>query len=121
MACALQLRRVCKQLTPFSQSGRKERNDMRLDLSLTNEELYKGCMIRQREGRLNLETPRKLAAPIVKENIARIIKEIPSEERAVELTGRMATWVYLIALPIVLGSFEQVWFDDGQERMLIAP
>ncbi len=95
---------------------------MRLDLSLTNEELYRGCTIRQLSGgRLNLKTPRKLAAPIVRENLARIILAIPSEERSVELTGRMATWVYLVALNQAIRSFEQVYFNDGGEQILIAP
>ena len=88
---------------------------MKIDLSLTNELLYRGCKIQQVAGRLNLTTPVSEAVGIVGVNIAALVAAVPANERGtVTLTGPMAVWAYLIVFRTVASTFGEVVYDDGR-------
>jgi len=88
---------------------------MKIDLSLKNEGLYKGCRIEEVAGRLNLTTPVAEAITIVGKNIAAIIAATPATERdQIILTGPMAVWSYLVVFHAVVHAFRRVSYDDGR-------
>ena|SRR3989344_5262028 len=98
---------------------------MRLDISLENEVLYAGCKIGKKKvkgvERLSLQTPREDALPKIMANLERIIAEADSRER-IEITGRMATWTYLVTVTRAMQSFNKVCFDAGDGGpMLVFP
>lgn len=91
------------------------------DLSLTNTELYKGCIISETPGKLNLETPPAEATYIIGRNINTIVDKIPSLDRnEIILTGKMAIWAYLVVFHVVVHQFRRVYYDDGKGPILIA-
>ena len=93
---------------------------MKIDLSLKNAALYKGCKTEEVAGRLNLTTPVDEAVNIIGKNIADIVNSI-SERSEIELTGPMAVWSYLIVFHAVVHSFDKVFYCDGRnDRVLIA-
>ena len=66
---------------------------MVIDLSLRNKALYKGCVVEEIAGRLNLKTPIAEAVTLIGRNVAAIIQDVPLESRdSVTLTGPMAVW-----------------------------
>lgn len=93
---------------------------MKIDLSLSNTELYKGCTIESVAGRLNLTTPVSEAVEIVGANIAELVSAVPSSERGtVTLTGPMAVWAYLIVFRTVANVFGEVVYDDGRSGPVV--
>lgn len=93
---------------------------MKIDLSLTNELLYRGCKIESVAGRLNLTTPISDAVGIIGVNIAALVASVPAGERAtVTLTGPMAVWAYLIAFRAVANAFGEVIYDDGRSGPVV--
>lgn len=93
---------------------------MKIDLSLSNELLYRGCKIQQVAGRLNLTTPVSEAVEIVGANIAALVSAVPSSERgAVVLTGPMAVWSYLVVFRAVANVFGEVVYDDGRSAPVV--
>ena len=94
---------------------------MKIDLSLRNTALYKGCIIEEVAGRLNLKTPIGEAVGLVGRNIAAIIKTIPPEAReSITLTGPMAVWAYLVVFHEVVHSFSEVSYFDGRNVVVLA-
>ena len=93
---------------------------MKINIGLTNKELYQGCEIEEVGGRLTLVTDPVEAANIVGRNAQEIVDG--ADERAeVTLTGPMAVWVYLIVFHIVVHQFGKVYYEDGRgSRVLIA-
>ena len=84
------------------------------DLSLTSE-LYSGCSVEVVGGRQNLTTPVSEAVEVVGKNVARMVSEVPRQERdSVTLTGPMAVWSYLVVFHAVVHAFREVWYDDGR-------
>lgn len=95
---------------------------MKIDLGLTNAELYAGCDIETVAGRQNLKTPVAEARNIVGVNIEKKMATIePSDRLEVTLTGPMAIWAYLIVFHAVVHRFSKVYYDDGRnDKILIA-
>ena len=94
---------------------------MELDLSLRNTALYKGCIIEEVAGRLNLKTPVGEAVGLIGRNIAAIVQNIPAEARgSVTLTGPMATWAYLVVFHAVVHVFGEVRYFDGRNTVVLA-
>lgn len=88
---------------------------MKIDLSLSNELLYRGCKIEQVAGRANLTTPISEAVGIVGVNVAALVAAVPASERGtVTLTGPMAAWTYLVVFRAVANAFSEVIYDDGR-------
>ena len=93
---------------------------MKIDLSLTNELLYRGCKIEQVAGRANLTTPISEAVGIVGVNVAAMVAAVPAGERAtVTMTGPMAVWSYLVVFRTVANAFGEVVYDDGRSGPVI--
>lgn len=93
---------------------------MKIDLSLTNELLYRGCKIESVAGRLNLTTSVSEAVGIIGVNIAAMVAAVPASERAtVTLTGPMAVWAYLIIFRAVSSAFGEVVYDDGRSGPVV--
>lgn len=93
---------------------------MVIDLSLKNSQLYAGCKVSEIAGRLNLETPVGEAVNTVGRNIAQIVKDLPATERdAVELTGPMAVWSYLVVFHAVVHLFREVRYNDGRNEPVV--
>ena len=91
--------------------------EKRINLGLTNGELYAGCEINEVAGRLNLTTPVSEAVNIVGRNIAAM--EVNPEE--IILTGPMAVWSYLIVFHAIVHKTRRVYYDDGRNgQVLIA-
>ncbi len=97
---------------------------MTIDLSLTNTELYEGCILEQVGGRLNLATSPENAIPIIGANLSRMLEKYPPgpERDVVTLTGPMAVWAYLIVFHRVVHAFRKVYYNDGKspQPLLIA-
>ena len=94
---------------------------MKIDLSLHNAALYKGCEIEEIAGRLNLRTPVAKAVTLVGRNIAAIIQDVPPESRgSVTLTGPMAVWAYLVVFHAVVHTFSEVQYSDGRNVVVLA-
>lgn len=92
-----------------------------IDLSLKNEWLYRGCVIEEVAGRLNLATPPAQAVNIIGKNIMDFLSSLdPSARDSVLLTGPMAVWAYLIVFHAVLHAFGEVWYSDGRTEILLA-
>lgn len=88
---------------------------MKIDLSLTNADLYAGCIIEEVAGRLNLKTAVAEAVNTVGRNIHRILADVPADQRSeVTLTGPMAVWAYLVVFHAVVHRFSKVYYDDGR-------
>ena len=101
--------------------GKIRRRKMVIDLSLHNEALYKGCLVEEIAGRLNLKTPIKEAVTLIGRNIAAIIQAIPPESRdSVTLTGPMAVWSYLVVFHAVVHVFAEVRYFDGRNTVVLA-
>ena len=93
---------------------------MKIDMSLCNTALYKGCKIEEVAGRLNLKTPIEEGVTLVGRNIAAIVQAIPPESRdSVTLTGPMAVWSYLIVFHAVVHSFAEVQYSDGRNAAVV--
>jgi hypothetical protein len=93
---------------------------MKIDLSLTNADLYKDCEIEEVAGRLNLKTPVADAVNVVGRNVAAIIEGTPAADRdEVTLTGPMAVWAYLIVFHAVVHKFDKVLYDDGRSGAVV--
>ena len=94
---------------------------MELDLSLRNKALYKGCVVEEVAGRLNLKTPVAEGVVLVGRNIAAIVQATPPESRdSVTLTGPMAVWAYLIVFHEVVHVFGEVRYSDGRNTVVLA-
>ena len=94
---------------------------MELDISLHNEALYRGSLVEEVAGRLNLETPVEEAVVLVGRNIAAIIQNTPPEARdSVTLTGPMAVWAYLVVFHEVVHVFREVKYSDGRNTIVLA-
>ena len=94
---------------------------MKLDLSLYNAALYKGCVIEEIAGRLNLKTPIGEAVGLVGRNIAAIVQATPPEAReSVTLTGPMAVWAYLVVFHAVVHVYSEVSYFDGRNVVVLA-
>lgn len=88
---------------------------MKIDLSLSNRDLYADCAIAEVAGRANLTTPVPEAVGLVGRNIARIVEAVPAaDRREVTLTGPMAVWAYLVVFHSVVHRFGRVYYDDGR-------
>jgi len=86
-----------------------------LDLSLTNSELYAGCIIEEVSGRFTLMTPKEEAANLIGRNARTIVERLLRQEvNELTLTGSMAIWAYLIVFHIVVHRFKTVYYDDGR-------
>jgi len=93
---------------------------MKIDLSLSNTDLYNGCEVEIVGGRANLKTPIAVAVEIVGSNINRIVSEIPRSDRnEVILTGPMAVWSYLVVFHAVVHAFTSVSYDDGRSEAVV--
>lgn len=93
---------------------------MKIDLSLTNADLYAGCEIETVAGRGNLKTPVADAVNIIGGNIGCIVAAVPAADRtSVTLTGPMAVWAYLIVFHAVVHSFSKVYYDDGRSGPIL--
>lgn len=93
---------------------------MKIDLSLSNIELYQGCAIEVVAGRANLTTPVAEAIEIVGANIAALVSAVPSSARGtVVLTGPMAVWSYLVVFHAVVHAFREVVYDDGRSGPVV--
>jgi len=88
---------------------------MKIDLSLKNTVLYKGCEIEEVAGRLNLTTPVADAVNIVGRNIA----AMDIDPKTVTLTGPMAVWSYLIVFHAVVHKTAAVLYDDGRNGAVL--
>ena len=94
---------------------------MKIDLSLHNKALYKGCVVEEVAGRLNLKTPIGEAVGLVGRNIAAIVQDTPAEARdSVTLTGPMAVWAYLVVFHAVVHVFAEVRYSDGRNTVVLA-
>ena len=92
-----------------------------IDLSLRNKALYKGCVVEEVAGRLNLKTPVAEAVVLVGHNIVAIVQSAPPETRgSVTLTGPMAVWAYLIVFHEVVHVFGEVKYFDGRNTVILA-
>ena len=93
---------------------------MKIDLSLHNAALYKGCEIEEIAGRLNLKTSIEEAVTLIGRNIAAIIQSTPPSARdSVTLTGPMAVWAYLIVFHEVVHTFKEVQYSDGRNAAVV--
>jgi len=90
---------------------------MILDLSLHNDDLYRGLEIEEHAGRLNLVTPPAEAIPVVLRNL----EAMPPDHDEIVLTGSMAIWAYLVVFHWLHGRTRRIWYEDGRgERVLVA-
>jgi hypothetical protein len=90
---------------------------LRLDLSLSNSDLYAGLDVQELAGRPTLVTPPQVAIPVLLRNLSTFA--IDSEE--VTLTGGMAIWAYLAAFHFLHGRTKHIYYENGRgERILIA-
>ncbi len=88
---------------------------MKIDMSLANQDLYRGCEIEEVAGRSNLKTPVAQAVDVVGRNIESMTAAVPAGERSeVVLTGPMAVWAYMIVFHAVVHAFGKVYYDDGR-------
>lgn len=88
-----------------------------IDLSLNNEDLYKGCEVSEVAGRKNLSTPVSDAVDIVGKNINAM--GLHGDE--ITITGPMAVWAYLVVFHAIVHVFNKVWYDDGRNgKVLVA-
>jgi hypothetical protein len=88
---------------------------MKIDLSLKNPDLYKGCAIEEVAGRQNLVTPVAEAVTLLGRNVEALIAVTPADRRdEVTLTGPMAVWAYLIVFHAAVHRFGRVYYDDGR-------
>lgn len=93
---------------------------MKIDLSLKNADLYKGCEIEEVAGKLNLKTPVAEAVNVVGRNMVDILAAAPATDRCmVTLTGPMAVWSYLIVFHHVVHQFAKVYYDDGRSGEIL--
>ena len=93
---------------------------MELDLSLHNAALYRGCLVEEVAGRLNLKTPVEEGVVLVGRNIAAIVQATPPEARdSVTLTGPMAVWAYLVVFHAVVHSFSEIQYSDGRNAAVV--
>ena len=97
---------------------------MKVDLSLKNKVLYKGCTVEEIAGRLVLTTPVAEAINIVGHNISDICEytdlwndKINRDE--ITLTGPMAVWAYLVVFHIVVHKYTRVYYDDGRNGPIL--
>ncbi len=95
---------------------------LKIDLSLKNEELYRGCEIGEVGGRLTLMTDSTEASNIIGRNMSSIIEATPADQRdEIVLTGPMAVWAYLVVFHQVVHKFRRVYYNDGRGgKVLIA-
>ncbi len=88
---------------------------LKIDLSLTNTNLYASCEIETVAGRLNLKTPIKEAVEKVGFNIELMLTGVEAKDRdEVTLTGPMAVWAHLVGFHSVVHRFSKVYYDDGR-------
>jgi len=87
----------------------------KIDLGLSNADLYAGCEIEEVAGRKNLTTPVSEAVNTVGKNIANM--NLSGDEIA--LTGAMAVWAYLIVFHAVVHRFRKVYYDDGRSGAVL--
>ena len=93
---------------------------MVIDLSLRNKALYKGCVIEEIAGRLNLKTPIEEAVTLIGRNVAALVQATPPSARdSVTLTGPMAVWAYLVVFHEVVHSFSEVQYSDGRNAAVV--
>lgn len=90
---------------------------MVLDLSLHNEDLYRGLEIDRRAGKLTLLSPPEEAIEVLVENV----ESLTIDPEDVELTGSMAIWAYLVVFHTLHGKTKRIWYKDGRgQRILVA-
>lgn len=95
-------------------------NRTRIDMSLSNEQLYEGCEITIVAGRKVMVTPVHEAVHLLGRNAAALIAADENHEEVL-LTGPMAVWAYLIVFHEVVHRYKRVWYDDGKnDPVLVA-
>ena len=93
---------------------------MKIDLSLRNAALYRGCVIEEVAGRLNLKTPVAEGVVLVGRNVAALVQATPPSARdSVTLTGPMAVWAYLVVFHEVVHTFSEVQYSDGRNAAVV--
>jgi hypothetical protein len=86
-----------------------------MDLSLSNTQLYAGCVIEEVSGRLTLMTPKDKAVNLVGRNAKAIVDGLLQEGvQELTLTGSMAIWAYLVVFHVVVHRFKAIYYDDGR-------
>lgn len=90
-----------------------------INLSLRNSALYRGCEIHSMDEKFNLATPMDIASPIARWNAKEILGGIDADQE-IELTGRMAVWVYPIVFSEAVKRFRRVSFFNGETRIPIS-
>ena len=93
----------------------KTQNMETINLSLQNNDLYKGCEINEVAGRQNLVTPITDAVNIVGRNINNM--GLCGEE--ITLTGPMAVWSYLVVFHAIVHRFNRVYYNDGRNPAVL--
>ena len=90
---------------------------MTLDVSLGNENLYRGLEVELLAGKPTLLTPPAAAIGTISANLEGMT--IDPEE--VVLTGGMAIWAYLAVFHHLHGRTKRIWYEDGRgQRVLVA-
>ena len=90
---------------------------MKLDLSLSNQNLYAGLQIEQLAGRLTLLTSPEEAIPVIVGNL----QSMTLDPNQVVLTGSMAIWAYLVIFHYLHGRTRRIFYEDGRGmRVLVA-
>jgi len=90
---------------------------LKLDLSLSNRNLYAGLQIEQLAGRLTLLTSPEEAIPVIVGNLQSMVID-PDQ---VVLTGSMAIWAYLVVFHCLHGRTRRIFYEDGRGmRVLVA-
>lgn len=89
----------------------------RLDLSLTNQVLYRGLTIESLAGKLTLVTEPNQAIPVITSNLS----QLQFDRDEVVLTGGMAIWAYLVVFHYLHGRTKRIYYEDGRgARVLVA-
>lgn len=86
-----------------------------LDLSLTNDRVYRGLAIESLAGKLTLVTEPDQAIGVITANLAQIA--IDPEE--VVITGSMAVWAYLVVFHYLHGRTKRIYYQDGIGRLIL--
>ena len=88
-----------------------------IDLSLSNEGLYRGLEGKDLAGSLTLLSDPESAVPLLLSNLS----ELSIDPEEVVLTGRMAIWAYLVVFHHLHGRTKRIYYEDGRgQRILIA-
>lgn len=86
-----------------------------LDLSLDNEDLYRGLEIARHGGKLTLLSPPEEAMDVLVENL----EALSIDPEDVVLTGSMAIWAYLVVFHALHGKTKRIWYKDGRGQQIL--